>query len=1150
MATAADFFDIPSSRRSNLQPVPARQNPHSVAKSSAPSPEPLSAKQWNNNTTSRDSVSVFESARHMERSPCRPVVDLTFLPRWFAALGRYAATCSPAPTIGHKARDMPPIELLFSTSTSSASTITQSALQGARCSQAVKRLPSNPARRCTISLPTHCKLLFLGNTNPRGDSAKMEEATSKPTPAIHHDELNVLLAGDRSGAEKAKVLIELLERGVFTAGLQFESDDDDGFGSVDGSEVDDDDIGLAVEYPSPPTKFAGGSRSFPHRSFSEFVSSHDEDENEDESGINDQESIQERPRLSLSLGQDEAVQQPSSSEQQHTQDIATPQPEAPGADAYRSYPNANRIDFCATDFASPEEHHGGLLSDFDFDSFLNCQSTAVSPPDSSRSSIDVFQFEVSDDEFSTPVNGSALARPLAPHIVTVDRESQFEAESEEEHEHARLSRRDDFELEPQFARARRVSYSVDSRPTAEPTERPDRQPVCGPVQEEANRAYRERALQSREAEETLRSLDEEDELSVVGKWDQKDEEPVIQIATPPEMERVKKKSKYDGPNADVRIDNIILPRDLPRYTMPAELTGMKPVFKTRDPSAERERPVINCVLPTPRQSPSLEAQHGRESRLEDTAESRPTDSELLTESALSRLRRSHPKKFTWGAILDAMAGAAATSTTSSDPKLDTQVAAEDHLHETSSLRDQLESQGGYDAKNPGLSTKMQGTFADDAEFAATLAAGLQSSGFDPDEVIDDRTFQRRDPFHHSAESPYKSPNSKAVADLGIEPKLSIPDINKSLVEDDPDDEWEVTSKKSKKGKKGKKKKGSAVAIEPSIPDASGGALGDTVDWDMDIEPPRKKVGSTGKVEKKAKGKSGIFPEEDAQDSGAVEEPIVALTPSDLVMTAGSIDAEGPWEPSIPCTSPAVILLPSDACEDAWVAPRKKGKKDKKRKGKSSMIWEEAEPTGEPIPIEATRSPSETAVPVQFRIPGKSGPTITAQAAPDADSGTRPQRPMSWDNSKEIKPLYLLEKTDTSSLGVEANPATLPELPPSEADSPVQSVLQERNSSRGWTPQEVEEDLPALSPLPLSEADSPVQSVLQERNSTGGWTPQEVEKNLPGHPRVLVDSPMQAILQERNSSEGWMPQEVKEDNIWLFQRLRGNFQLHFSPKKAN
>ncbi|EAQ84990.1 hypothetical protein CHGG_09004 [Chaetomium globosum CBS 148.51] len=54
---------------------------------------------------------------------------------------------------------------------------------------------------------------------------------------------------------------------------------------------------------------------------------------------------------------------------------------------------------------------------------------------------------------------------------------------------------------------------------------------------------------------------------------------------------------FSGPNADLRIDNIIFPEDLYRFR-PIN-AHFSPDFTSRDPDCERERPMINIVLPTP-----------------------------------------------------------------------------------------------------------------------------------------------------------------------------------------------------------------------------------------------------------------------------------------------------------------------------------------------------------------------------------------------------------------------------------------------------------------------------------------------------------------------------------------------------------------------
>ncbi|KAI9835304.1 MAG: hypothetical protein M1819_002448 [Sarea resinae] len=68
-----------------------------------------------------------------------------------------------------------------------------------------------------------------------------------------------------------------------------------------------------------------------------------------------------------------------------------------------------------------------------------------------------------------------------------------------------------------------------------------------------------------------------------------------------------------------------------------------------------------------------------------------------------------------------------------------------------------------------LPSHMPGAFGDDLEFAATLAAGLQDSGFSPAIVVDDPTFRRRE-SPPGSEKPgfYHTPFAETVTDLGLD----------------------------------------------------------------------------------------------------------------------------------------------------------------------------------------------------------------------------------------------------------------------------------------------------------------------------------------------------------------------------------------------
>ena len=64
---------------------------------------------------------------------------------------------------------------------------------------------------------------------------------------------------------------------------------------------------------------------------------------------------------------------------------------------------------------------------------------------------------------------------------------------------------------------------------------------------------------------------------------------------------------------------------------------------------------------------------------------------------------------------------------------------------------------------------MPGDFGDDLEFAATVAAGLEDTGFDPAIVIDDATFRRRDsPPGSEPTGFYRRPFAETIIDLGLD----------------------------------------------------------------------------------------------------------------------------------------------------------------------------------------------------------------------------------------------------------------------------------------------------------------------------------------------------------------------------------------------
>jgi hypothetical protein len=170
----------------------------------------------------------------------------------------------------------------------------------------------------------------------------------------------------------------------------------------------------------------------------------------------------------------------------------------------------------------------------------------------------------------------------------------------------------------------------------------EREPERDPIQEEADRAYREIVMARKIASQVIRSRSASPDPSVVRKYDEKDEEEIIRIVTPPGMEDHKKKGPYDAPNADFRPDYEIKdPRDLRNFSLPSisvdrsnPESGLK-----RDPDATKPRPLLNLVYPTPTPSPLPEKQAAR-SESKRSSKSRDRDDSSRSETARSEPARS------------------------------------------------------------------------------------------------------------------------------------------------------------------------------------------------------------------------------------------------------------------------------------------------------------------------------------------------------------------------------------------------------------------------------------------------------------------------------------------------------------------------------
>ncbi|KAI0135407.1 hypothetical protein F4814DRAFT_444228 [Daldinia grandis] len=462
--------------------------------------------------------------------------------------------------------------------------------------------------------------------------------------------------------------------------------------------------------------------------------------------------------------------------------------------------------------------------------------------------IDPFQFQVADDAFQTPPY-TTPKRPLTPNVITVDREPNFASE--------RLSRRDSYERELRDAREiyqtaehatvpisgvafaaataavlaedrrgrnRSRGGDASSRNRSRRDESPKREKDA--VQEDADRYYREAELARRIRDAEIRDA----EPSVVGKWKQDQQPVIVDVVSPPEMDHAKKKSAYDAPDADVRIDNVLEhPNELSRFQTPdiKSLTKIS-VFTARDPSAERERPMLNVVRPTPVPTPIPEGQRRAEEPLpklikidipppkvipDIVAESRSevvlapltaksvswgenqtkryvvespereddpySGTKIVTPAKTPRSRTGKKSPWGLGFIAATLGGGNNRNTSSSTSGQTTVVEATEprkasrNGDEPANRRASVTFKSTYDSPPiPGpkpLSLKgaqIPGSFEEDPVFTANIAAALEGSGFDPNIVIDDASFHKRDsPPGSNDFSVYQAPFVESVTDL-------------------------------------------------------------------------------------------------------------------------------------------------------------------------------------------------------------------------------------------------------------------------------------------------------------------------------------------------------------------------------------------------
>ena len=464
------------------------------------------------------------------------------------------------------------------------------------------------------------------------------------------------------------------------------------------------------------------------------------------------------------------------------------------------------------------------------------------------------------EHFTAPIDAAAISAAIAA-------EGYRESRSERRRDERRGERRsdyDDYDYKPREKESKRDSKDYDDydRKSRDKESAPEskRERERDPVQEDADRAYREIVMARKIASQVIRSRSPSPNRSVIDKYEDKEEEEVVRIVTPPGMDDHKKKGLYDAPNADFQLDYVLKdPQEIRRFGLPSysfDLSNAEGPYLKKDPDASQPRPLLNLVLPTPSPSPMPEKQVARS---EPARPSKPKEETTTTtasdviigpkgsvvaspsastvskgvtwgenetkhfevesppehrdefvsspemrahddpvEQAKTRARDSPieqpkspngSKRGGWGAIAAGIIGAGAgvavaSSSSTSQTSKSSKTKEDDKKQEApyeyrgvvvepeSPPRSQRPESPPSTGPKPASSQTSQpshipGAFDDDLDFTATVAAGLQDTGFDPNIVINDSKFRRRDsPPGSNEPSFYRAPYAETVSDLG------------------------------------------------------------------------------------------------------------------------------------------------------------------------------------------------------------------------------------------------------------------------------------------------------------------------------------------------------------------------------------------------
>ncbi|KAG7153116.1 hypothetical protein HYQ46_012935 [Verticillium longisporum] len=292
-----------------------------------------------------------------------------------------------------------------------------------------------------------------------------------------------------------------------------------------------------------------------------------------------------------------------------------------------------------------------------------------------------------------------------------------------------------------------------------------------------------------------------------------------------------------------------------------------------------------------------------------------------------------------------------------------------------------------------------GGYGDDVEFASVLAAGLQDTGFDPNIVIDDPTYRRRDsPPGSNEPGLYHRPYAETVSDLGLmadaiprgplpESGIVLGELTETPVQETAPavDGWDTPSKLSKKDKKKRdkaSKRQSTDTFDEPLP-ASEPAPADDLSRDVvpesisepvaDQENLSKLSKKERKKREKALAKEVVIVQDDedlSKLSKKERKKREKALAKEVVIVQDDVPSPAP-ETDLPAAQPADV-----AAEDEWAAPSSSSKK-KKKKGKKSMDTpDETEDQRVAVPVDAfedLQSTTREAEPVldEFDTPKKS-----------------------------------------------------------------------------------------------------------------------------------------------------------------------------------